>query len=201
MRRLRSSCVVSLVVVASLGITAVRAQLGPTSGSGFLGDWCAQGNKTKHCSITSQGMQLTLTNENGSTSPGMIMGSNQNTINAMMWNGAIGTLSADGKTINWSNGTFWARCGGGGGGGGGHHGHNDVPGLAGTWFVNGEQSRSCQITQNGKKIQLRNEQGSTASGSIRGKKVTTIGWPGNPVGTLTNNGNRIDWSNGTSWTR
>ena len=142
-------------------------------------------------------MQLTLTNETGSTSPGMIMGVNQNTINAMMWNGAIGTLSAHGKTINWSN----ARSGLDVAEEEDITANNDSQGPAGAWFVNGDQSRSCQITQNGKKLQLQNEQGSTASGSIPGKKVTTSGWPGNPVGTLTIKRNRIDWSNGTSWTR
>ncbi len=196
----RYASAVSSVVVACLGIAAAFGQMGPSSGSGFLGDWCAQGDKTKHCSITSQGMQVTLTNEAGSTSPGMIVGFNQNTITAMMWSGVTGTLSADGRTINWSNGTFWARCSGGGGGGG-SHGHNNIPGLAGTWFVNGDQSRTCQVTQNGKKLKLQNELGSSATGTIHGKKVTTSGWPGNPTGKLTNNGNRIDWSNGTSWTR
>ena len=40
----------------------------------FTGAWCAQGDPTKHASISSNGAFLTLTNENGDTSPEITKG-------------------------------------------------------------------------------------------------------------------------------
>ena len=79
----------------------------PQAGA-FTGAWCAQGDPTKHASISGNGAFLTLTNENGDTSPGQFQG--QSSIVAPGWQFVTGTLSPDGNQINWSNGTFWARC-------------------------------------------------------------------------------------------
>src|ERR1700742_117558 len=86
-------------------------------GTGFLGQWCGQGDPSKQASITSNGgVFFNLTNENGDTSPGTLQG--PNTMSAPGWQFVTGTLTPDGSQINWSNGTFWARCNSGGGGGG-----------------------------------------------------------------------------------
>lgn len=114
--------------------------------SAFLGQWCAQGDRSKQASISANGPFLTLTNEQGSTSSASYQGMNQNVIVASQWQFVTGTLSPDGSRIIWSNGTFWARCNGGGGGGGG--GHNRVPNLQGTWCRDGNHRLACSIQQN-----------------------------------------------------
>ena len=45
----------------------------PQSGA-FTGAWCYQGDPAKHASISNNGAFLTLTNENGDTSPGQFQG-------------------------------------------------------------------------------------------------------------------------------
>ena len=104
-----------LAVSPSLRATPAPLQMNGGQGSGFLGAWCAQGDPSKHASISGNGVFLTLTNENGDTSPGNLQGSNR--IQAPGWQFVTGTLNGDGSQINWSNGTYWARCDNGGGGG------------------------------------------------------------------------------------
>src|ERR1700761_8458969 len=114
-----------------------HAQFG-SQPTGFLGQWCAQGDPSKRASISANGPMLTLTNENGDTSPGQYQG--QTGITAPGWQFVNGNLSPDGQQINWSNGTFWARCNGGSGGGG-------QSSLSGTWYAQGDRSKACSITQ------------------------------------------------------
>jgi hypothetical protein len=167
---------------------------GPQQASGFLGAWCAQGDPSKHASISGNGVFLTLTNENGDTSPGNLQGNNQ--IQAPGWQFVTGTLSGDGSQINWSNGSYWARCDNGGGGGGRHR-----PNLTGTWYANGDRSRSCSIKQRRGNLTLHNEQGQSATGNFNGRQITT-NWAGSAIsGTITQGGNRINWDNGTYWIR
>ena len=157
----------------------------------FTGAWCAQGDSTKQASIADNGAFLTLTNESGDTSPGQYQG--QNSIVAPGWQFVTGTLSQDGNQINWSNGTFWARCNTGGGG---------RLNLTGTWYAQGNRAQSCSIRQRGGSLQLSNESGDHASGQITGRRQLTTTWDGNSiVGTVTPDGNRINWDNGTFWTR
>ena len=78
----------------------------------FLGGGVRREILTKHASISSNGVYLNLTNESGSTSIGNMQGPNR--IEAQEWQFVVGTLSNDGQQINWSNGTFWARCPSGG---------------------------------------------------------------------------------------
>jgi hypothetical protein len=166
----------------------------PQSGA-FTGAWCAQGDPTKHASISSNGAFLTLTNENGDTSPGNYQG--QTGIVAPGWQFVTGTLSQDGSRINWSNGTFWARCDSGGGGGGRRRLN-----LTGTWYAQGDRSQSCSIQQHGNNLQLSNQSGDNASGQMNGKRTLTTNWNGTTIGgTVSTNGNRINWDNGTYWVR
>jgi hypothetical protein len=49
---------------------------------------------------------------------------------------------------------------------------------------------------------LSNQSGDHASGQITGKRQLTTNWNGTSIaGTVTANGNRINWDNGTYWTR
>ena len=197
-RDANSEAVITFIAVLaiSLGFSVKEAvaQFPPNPRSAaFTGGWCAQGDPTKQASISDKGAFLTLTNENGDTSTGQYQG--QNGIVAPGWQFVTGTLSPDGSQINWSNGTFWARCNTGGGG---HQRLN----LTGTWYAQGSRNQSCSIRQRGNNLQLSNESGDQASGQITGKRQLTTNWNGTSIGgTVTGNGNRINWDNGTFWTR
>lgn len=166
-------------------------QNGPQQqGSGFLGAWCAQGDPGKHATISSNGVFFTLTNELGDTSPGTLQGPNQ--IQAPGWQFVTGSLSNDGSRIAWSNGTFWARCHNGGGG----------ATLTGTWFANGDRSRTCSIRQRFGGLTLQNENGDSANGTFQGRHSIVTNWGGTTIhGQISRDGNRINWDNGTYWVR
>ena len=182
-----------LAVSPSLRATPAPLQMNGGQGSGFFGAWCAQGDPSKHASISGNGVFLTLTNETGDTSPGNLQGNNQ--IQAPGWQFVTGTLNGDGSQINWSNGTYWARCDNGGGGG------RRRPNLTGTWYANGDRSRSCSISQRRGNLTLQNELGQSATGNFNGRQITT-NWAGSAIsGTITQGGNRINWDNGTYWIR
>jgi hypothetical protein len=184
-----------LAVSLTFSVNDAVAQSAPNPRSAaFTGGWCAQGDPTKQASISDNGAFLTLTNENGDTSTGQYQG--QNGIVAPGWQFVTGTLSPDGSQINWSNGTFWARCDTGGGGG------YQRLNLTGIWNPQGNRNQTCSIQQHGNHLQLSNESGDRAIGQLTGKRKLTTNWNGSSiVGTITANGNRINWDNGTYWTR
>ena len=131
--------IVALSAVFLISVQISQAAPAPQAnqGGGFLGQWCAQGDPSKQASITSNGgVFFNLTNENGDTSPGNLQGSN--TMSAPGWQFVTGNLSPDGSRINWSNGTFWARCNNGGGGGGWRR-----PRIEGSWYRGGNRSQRC----------------------------------------------------------
>jgi hypothetical protein len=199
-RKTAAAFALSFAIGFTIGVKPAAAQFPPNQqASAFLGGWCAQGDPTKQASISANGPFLTLTNENGDTSPGNLQG--QSGITAPGWQFVNGTLSPDGSQINWSNGTFWARCNSGGGGGGG--GGRRRPNLNGTWYPQGNRSgQSCTIHQRGNNLSLTNEQGASASGQLTGRQRLTTNWNGTTItGTVSANGNRINWNNGTYWTR
>jgi hypothetical protein len=182
-------------------MSAAPPQTDAGNAAGFLGQWCAQGDPTKHASITANGPFLSLTNEQGSTATGSIQNSQPNVITAMEWQFVKGTLSSDGKQISWSNGTFWSRCRGGGGDGGGG-GNRHRPNLQGTWYRDGNHSLACSIQQTRDRLTFTNESGQSAQGKFLGSKNVTANWGGTTInGTLVNNGGRINWDNGTMWSR
>jgi len=161
--------------------------------AGFLGGWCAQGDPTKQTSISYNGAFYNLTNEMGDTSVGNLQGNNQ--ISAPGWQFVTGTLSQGGSQIQWSNGTFWARCPTGGGGRGKQN-------LTGNWYPNGNRSMQCSIQQRRGNLTLQNENGQRATGSFNGKWNISTNWQGTRInGTVTRDGNRINWDNGTYWIR
>jgi len=161
--------------------------------AGFVGVWCAQGDPTKQTSISYNGAFYNLTNENGDTTIGNLQGKNQ--IQVPGWQFVTGTLTQKGKQIQWSNGTFWARCPTGGGGG-------EKLNLNGNWYPNGNRSMQCSIQQHKGNLTLQNENGQRATGSFNGKYNVTTNWQGNRInGTVSRDGNRINWDNGTYWVR
>jgi hypothetical protein len=161
-------------------------------GMGFVGAWCAQGDPTKQTSISYNGSFFNLTNESGDTSIGNLQGNNQ--IQAPGWQFVTGTLGRNGTQINWSNGTFWARCPTPG------YGHRVS--LNGNWYPNGNRSLQCSIQDRRGSLMLQNESGQRASGSFNGKFSIATNWQGTVIhGTLSRDGNRINWDNGTYWVR
>lgn len=187
-----------VLLTAGPSTTSAWASLPPQSPN-FLGAWCAQGDPNKHAAISNNGAFFQLTNESGSTSIGHLQPGQSNVLVADEWQFVQGTLSSNGRTINWSNGTYWSRCdnSGGGGGGGWHR-----PNIDGTWYRSGNHSQVCYIKQRGKNLKITNEPGASATGSFDDKRHFTTNWNGTTIGgTLTSSGDRINWDNGTYWTR
>lgn len=185
-----------LVVAVILGIVQLAPwALAQDFGAGRIsGDWCAQGDKTKHCSISSNGPVLTFTNENGSTSTGHFVNMQQTVFSADEWKFVQRTLSPDGLRIDWTNGTYWMRCVPSGGG--------RRPNLDGTWYRDGNHSQACSIRQKKGNLRLKNESGQTATGSFNDSRHITTNWPEGQIGgTISPDGNTISWENGTSWSR
>jgi len=159
----------------------------------ITGDWCAQGDKKKPCSITNNGAFLTFTNEQGSTSIGHFTNTQQTEFSADEWQFVHGTLSQDGLRIDWTNGTYWMRCSGSGG---------RRPNLDGTWYRDGDHSLRCTIRQKKGNLTLKNEVGQTATGTFDSSRRITTNWSGERIdGTISSDGNTIEWDNGTSWSR
>ena len=182
------------LAIAAFAGTAREAFAQTNQGSGFVGAWCAQGDPTKQASISNNGAFLNLTNENGNTSIGNLQGSNQ--IVAPGWQFVTGTLSSNGSRINWSNGTFWARCNNAGGGG-----HTKLD-LNGIWYPNGNRSLQCSIQQRRNVLNFQNETGQRATGTLNGKRSLSTNWSGTTIGgKISADSNRIDWDNGTYWIR
>lgn len=78
-----------------------------------------------------------------------------------------------------------------------------APDITGFWLEDrgdgtGPHSEAV-ITQNGARYLLRNYTGTTSEGAFDGRRVTALGWA--VTGTLSGDGNRISWSNGSAWTR
>jgi len=175
--------------------TALASPLPQDFGAARIaGDWCAQGDKNKRCSISNDGSLLSFTNEQGSTSTGHFTNMQQTQFSADQWQFVQGTLSPDGLRIDWTNGTYWMRCGGAGGA--------KRANLDGTWYRDGDHSLRCTIHQKKGKLTLKNESGQTATGSFDSSRRITTYWSGERIdGTISPDGNTIDWDNGTSWSR
>jgi len=71
--------------------------------------------------------------------------------------------------------------------------------LEGTWYLNGERDKPCEIVSTRGGLEARNERGDSSllvydRGSIRARD-----WEGGLRGQV--RGDRIEWANGTTWTR
>ena len=71
--------------------------------------------------------------------------------------------------------------------------------LQGTWYMNGDRNKRTEINDNGRELQAKNENGQTSRLQMdRRGNVHAMDWNG-ITGHL--RGNRIEWDNGTTWTR
>src|SRR5215813_13094685 len=86
----------------------------------------------------------------------------------------------------------------GGGGGGGNYKLD----LNGIWYPNGNRSRQCSIQQHRNVLNFQNETGDRATGSFDSKFHLSTNWSGTKIGgTVSKDGDRINWDNGTYWVR
>ncbi len=79
--------------------------------------------------------------------------------------------------------------------------YNSLPKIAGTWYYAGKQSSPASISQSGTTLTFTNENGLVSTGSFQDSNtVIATGWS-NLLGNLNSTLDRIDWANGTYWTR
>ena len=72
--------------------------------------------------------------------------------------------------------------------------------LEGTWYLNGDRDRPAEIVSSRRGLQARNEHGQNTRLEIdRRGDVRALDWEGGLRGDV--RGDRIDWENGTTWTR
>ena len=75
----------------------------------------------------------------------------------------------------------------------------EVRDLQGTWHMNGDRNKRAKINGNGRELQATNENGQTSRLEVdRRGNVHAPDWNG-VTGHV--RGNRIEWNNGTTWTR
>lgn len=75
-----------------------------------------------------------------------------------------------------------------------------VPTISGTWLNSGNQSQPTSIIQTGSSLTFINEVGGSSGGTFTNSNTLSAPQWG-ITGTLNTALNRIDWSNGTFWTR
>ena len=155
----------------------------------FLGNWCAQGHTDLHGTIADGGDFLTLDNGQGSTSTGELHG--PFLLVAPSWDSVSGALTPDHSQIDWSNGTYWARC---------PSTSLHLPvNLQGQWIA---QAGHCSIQQQGDMLQLGDTSDCQASGRVDEKGHLTLDFHGFQFeGFVTADGNHINWNDGSYWTR
>jgi len=82
-----------------------------------------------------------------------------------------------------------------------------LPDISGTWYAYGDMTKRCHISQSGRSVTVTNEQGQTAQGNFVNNDPNRLnthwgGFAGGQIfGTISSDLRRIDWSNGTYWTR
>ena len=152
------------------------------------GRWSHNGAPTRIL-VAPDGRSITIINEFNQRNDGYATSNRDLIIRSLR---ITGRVSRDGRRISWSNGTEWTR-------------ERNIPGpapgvnLSGRWFRNGRPT-SIQVTRDGRNFTITNEWGLRSTGSInRSGELRVPSW--RVTGRLSNNGQRILWSNGTQWTR
>jgi hypothetical protein len=164
------------------------------------GTWEMYSDKTvkfdKQASISQNGGNLSINNGYGSNSTAVLNGNNLTTSD-----GLKGRISADGMRINWSNKFVWLK----------QTSTATNPNLNnpqtldlnGNWAMfegDGKKyDNPAVIKQNGTSVTLNNGYGGESTVNLEGSKINVRAWK--LTGTVTADGNRIDWSNGFYWTK
>ena len=159
-------------------------------GSGFAaglsGQWFHDGKPTS-IRVDPDGRNLTIIDENGRRTSGVA-----NSPYELDFRGLKGSVSDGGRRISWNNGTTWTRQ---------PHEHGSASGqgpgqgLSGRWYHDGKPTSISVI---GRGVTITNEAGQSSSGSLSGNDITIFG---GPHGRVSDDGRRISWNNGSTWTR
>lgn len=81
-----------------------------------------------------------------------------------------------------------------------------LPDISGTWYAGGDRSKRCRIEQSGSSLNLRNEDGWTATGRFVNPSEISTTWGSfgsrtTITGRISGDLQTIRWSNSTFWTR
>jgi hypothetical protein len=150
----------------------------------LLGKWYSNGERDKPVEIRASRRGLQARNEHGATSRLETRGNN---VRALDWEGGLrGHFRRD--TIEWANGSTWTRS----------PSHRRY--LTGTWYLNGAHDKRVEIVSSRYGLQARNERGQTSRiQTVRDGDIRALDWEGGLRGDVKRD--RIDWQNGTTWTR
>ena len=179
----------AVVLSGLIAMSAAVAQERSGGSAAWLdGRWYHDGQPTRIL-VAPDGRSITIVNELGQRSDGYATGPDNLVIPSLRLSGEV---NRKGRRISWSNGTQWTR-------------EATMPGpepglnLSGRWFRNGMPT-NIDMSSDGRNFTVRNEWGMRASGHInRNGELKVPAW--GVTGRLSNNGQRISWSNGTEWTR
>ena len=78
-------------------------------------------------------------------------------------------------------------------------GKDDRQRLERTWYLNGERDKPCEIVSTRGGLEVRNERGESSFLVHDRESIRARDWEGGLRGEV--RGDRIEWSNGTTWTR
>jgi hypothetical protein len=154
--------------------------------SGLSGQWFHDGRPTS-INVDPDGRNLTIIDENGRRTSGVA-----NSPYELDFRGLKGSVGHGGRRISWNNGTTWTREPHQGGS---HSGSAPGQGISGGWYHDGKPTTISVI---GRGVTITNEAGQQSSGSLSGNDITIFG---GPHGRVSDDGRRISWNNGSTWTR
>jgi hypothetical protein len=162
----------------------------PSGGSAAAldGQWYHNGKPTRIL-VAPDNRSITIINEFGQRNDGYAATNRDLVIPSL---GISGHVNKTGQRISWINGTEWTRERKG-------PGPNFDIKLSGRWFHNGKAT-SIDVTPDGRNFAITNEHGQRSSGYINPNGKLVIPSLG-VTGHMSQNGQRISWSNGTEWTR
>lgn len=198
--RPNANTVLFVVTAGELGnarerlLARMRGEVMRTSRGGRCGNlagaWVSGGGPT---SIEQDGDVLKFRNEGNATSVGLCAGDYE--VVASEWDGGLhGMLNGERNEIRWTNGTRWSRSA-------------PAPDLAsvnparflGAWQRGGGRA---EIRWEGSGLVCINEFGGRARCEVVDlRTIRAIDWEGGLLGVLTPDGTRIDWKNGSAWSR
>ena len=167
--------------------TSVASQIGFASGLG--GQWYHDGKPTS-IRVDPDGRNLMITDENGRRTSGVA-----NSPYELEFGGLKGSVGHGGRRISWNNGTTWTREPHQDGS---HSGASSRErGVSGRWYHDGKPT-SVNMSLGGS-VTITDENGKTSSGHMVGNGEFVMS--SLIRGSVSPDGRRISWSNGTTWTR
>jgi len=156
------------------------------SAAGLDGQWYHDGKPTRIL-VAPDNRSITIINEFGQKNDGHAATNRDLVIPSL---GISGQVNKNGRRITWTNGTEWRR-------------ESSIPdrtvNISGRWFRDG-QPTSIDVAADGRNFTIVQEWGLRATGRITGNgELIVPAWK--VTGRVKQNGQRINWSNGTEWTR